>query len=168
MTERISVLMDGELDSDAAGVEAEFLRNDNELREVWDAYHLIGDVMRGDLYQGYERRVAAGLAKEPTVLAPQRRPENRIRRYARYAFSAAASAAAVALVVLTASPMQDMSQLTIARNNVPIALPSQAAEAARGVEDYLLAHQRFSPSNAMQGLAPYVRLVAEEREDATR
>jgi len=36
---------------------------------------------------------------------------------------------------------------------------------ARTVENYLLAHQRFSPSNAMQGVAPYVRLVVEERED---
>ncbi|HXC39150.1 MAG TPA: RseA family anti-sigma factor [Burkholderiales bacterium] len=33
---------------------------------------------------------------------------------------------------------------------------------APDVENYLLAHQQFSPSNAMQGVAPYVRLVSEE------
>jgi hypothetical protein len=35
---------------------------------------------------------------------------------------------------------------------------------AVGVEDYLLAHQRFSPASSMQGVAPYVRTVSAERK----
>ena len=35
---------------------------------------------------------------------------------------------------------------------------------AVGVEDYLLAHQRFSPVSRIQGVAPYVRTVSAERK----
>jgi sigma-E factor negative regulatory protein RseA len=34
------------------------------------------------------------------------------------------------------------------------------ALSALGMGDYLLAHQRFSPSSALQGVAPYVRIVS--------
>jgi sigma-E factor negative regulatory protein RseA len=43
-----------------------------------------------------------------------------------------------------------------------------AAPAGNGANDYLLAHQRYSPSSAMQGVAPYVRTVAERRVSARR
>jgi sigma-E factor negative regulatory protein RseA len=39
--------------------------------------------------------------------------------------------------------------------------PSAPVPAAQGVNDYLLAHQRFSPSSAMGGMAPYIRTVSE-------
>jgi sigma-E factor negative regulatory protein RseA len=49
---------------------------------------------------------------------------------------------------------------------VPVAPPAEPTPVpvAQGVNDYLLAHQRFSPSSAMGGIAPYVRTVSEERE----
>jgi hypothetical protein len=45
-----------------------------------------------------------------------------------------------------------------------VALPPAVVPAAQGVNDYLLAHQRFSPSSVMGGMAPYVRTVSEARE----
>jgi sigma-E factor negative regulatory protein RseA len=45
-----------------------------------------------------------------------------------------------------------------------VALPPAVVPAAQGVNDYVLAHQRFSPSSAMGGMAPYVRTVSESRE----
>jgi hypothetical protein len=38
-----------------------------------------------------------------------------------------------------------------------------AAPAGEGAKNYLLAHQRYSPSTAMQGVAMYVRTMAEAR-----
>jgi hypothetical protein len=40
--------------------------------------------------------------------------------------------------------------------------PLVAVPLAQGVGDYLLAHQRFSPSLAIGGIAPYIRSVTEE------
>jgi hypothetical protein len=51
----------------------------------------------------------------------------------------------------------------------PAAYVTQVAvPAGEGAKDYLLAHQRYSPSNAMQGVAPYVRTVAEQRSAVRR
>ena len=170
MTERISALMDGELDAGAAGSESTSLRDDSQLREVWNAYHLIGDVMRGDLHPAYERRVAKRLSEEPTVLAPRRINEVPLRRFVRYALSAAASVAGVALVFWTAAPIQRQSapELNMAQNQAPRVISTQPAGMAGGVENYLLAHQRYSPSNAMHGVAPYVRLVSDGPKEGRR
>jgi|GEM_PF-106618 len=47
-------------------------------------------------------------------------------------------------------------------------LNSMQALTPAGMNDYLLAHQEFSPSTAMQGVAPYVRTVADVRQGAGR
>jgi hypothetical protein len=44
----------------------------------------------------------------------------------------------------------------------------QAELASANVNPYLLAHQEYSPSIAMQGMSPYVQTVAEVREAAAR
>ena len=50
----------------------------------------------------------------------------------------------------------------------PAAVKHSPALADDGAKDYLLAHLRYSPSSAMQGVAPYVRTVAEQRISAPR
>ena len=46
MKEKISVLMDGELDERAAGEAIGALRREAEAIEAWRIYHLISDGMR--------------------------------------------------------------------------------------------------------------------------
>ena len=86
---------------------------------------------------------------------------------AQIAFSAAAGAAGVALVAWLALPgLQPEPQQVAAAapRGAPAAAPAAAVTpVAVGVENYLLAHQSFSPAGAMQGVAPYVRTVADER-----
>jgi sigma-E factor negative regulatory protein RseA len=123
---------------------------------------LIGDAMRGHTAPDVAQRVQQRLAAEPTVLAP-RAAEPRRRRAAWYALSMAASVAAVALVAWMALPQFDLGRdagpALTARAPEPQAV---AVPVAQGVTDYLLAHQRFSPSLAIGGIAPYIRTVAEE------
>ena len=168
MKEKLSAMMDGELVEE---VQAHLgrLRADPELRDAWDIYHLIGDSLRGHLSPAIAPRVISRLRDEPTVLAPPpaRRTVTRIGWYGMYA---AASLAAVAIVAWTAFPgWHSESQLAgssvattadIPVENVVVSLPT--AE----VENYLLAHQPYSHVSAMQGVAPYVRGVAEERRVA--
>src|SRR3954467_11835880 len=95
--ERISSLMDGELDAREADRELHRLKTDSAARANWEAFHLIGDAMRGDCVVSpqFSARLHDRLAAEPTVLSPRRLPAR--RAYA-YAWSAAASFSAVALV----------------------------------------------------------------------
>jgi len=173
--DKISALMDGELDDRQADQALTGLRERGELRQVWDTFHLIGDALRGerllltDVAGGLSRR----LADEPTVVAPRRRAA---RRLTTYALSLAASLAAVAFVGWVALAPQPAPQ-EIAAARAPVAVPTLVAvptpvaapaavmpvvslpdEGRRS--EYLLAHQGFSPSTAILGVAPYVRSVS--------
>jgi sigma-E factor negative regulatory protein RseA len=164
MNERISALMDGEFD----GVDAEGcldgMRSDTAQCEAWAVYHLIGDTLRGQASAPLDRaRFAADLDAEPTVLAPQRRAASTPkRRAAWYALSAAASVAAVAFVGWTAlQTVQPGPQIAGTGESTLTAVAPSIVPVAQGVNDYLLAHQRFSPSSTM-GMTSYIRTVAED------
>lgn len=164
--DKISALMDGELDELQARQELARLRQQRELRESWDTFHLIGDALRGDalLSANLKRRVSERLAQEPIVMAPRRRAARKIMTYA---LSAAASISAVALVGWVAISISTVStQPEVARAPTPAAvLPAPASQITSvpnegSMNEYLLAHQGFSPSTAIQGVAPYIRSVS--------
>ena len=49
MTERISALLDSELSSGEQGNTVDQLHRQEELKQTWDRYHLIGDAIRGEV-----------------------------------------------------------------------------------------------------------------------
>jgi len=156
MNERISALMDGELDDTAAGTAIDALRRDRAAFEAWRTYHLISDAMRDTrlLSEGFTASLGERLAAEPTVLAPLPGGPRQ-----RFALAAAASVAAVSLVGWLAFAPQPQTQLAQApKAPVMVALPASA-------NDYLLAHQGFSPRVSFQGMAPYVRTVSEPSDE---
>lgn len=186
MKSQISALMDGELDQeDAASIIAQ-LKKTEELRDEWAVYHLIGDAMgRPEARSAHiARRVSARLAGEPTVLAPH--PQT--ARHKTKAYAVAASVAAVAVVGWISLQTADRSPENLAASkpapstltanqSVPqatataaqtIPVISVSAPASAQINDYLLAHGQFSPSTAMHGVAPYMRTVAESREQSAR
>jgi sigma-E factor negative regulatory protein RseA len=162
MRERLSAVMDGELEGPECDGCLDRLKDDPELRDAWRVYHVIGDAIRGHGGTGLPAAFAERLAAEPTVLAP-RRAARRDSRAPWYALSAAASVAAVALVGWMALPLfQPPVQMAAKPPTAALAEAQPAAvPAAQGVNDYLLAHQRFSPSSALGGMAPYIRTVSE-------
>jgi sigma-E factor negative regulatory protein RseA len=167
----MSALMDGELDSLQAQREIARLTGDAELRERWESFHVIGDAMRGDrlLSDGFSASLARRLAEEPTVLAPRRSTQP--RRVATYALSAAASVSAVAFVGWVAlspnapvGPQADIAAANAVGTPGTTAIAPVASVSSDGhMNEYLLAHQGFSPSTAIQGLAPYIRSVSAAR-----
>ena len=72
--DRISSLMDGELDAHQAEQQLAYLTNDAQARECWDTFHLIGDAMRGEyaVSKRFSGLLHQRLAQEPAVLAPRR------------------------------------------------------------------------------------------------
>jgi sigma-E factor negative regulatory protein RseA len=169
---KISEWMDGELNSHETRAQADRIKQDSELRQCWDTFHLIGDVMRGEraLSGEFDRRVAARLADEPTVLAP--RP-SATRRFAAYALSAAASLSAVALVGWMAFfnnplvPQSEVAQAPISPSTTAAAPPAEqlaSVPSDGAMNEYLIAHQEFSPSTEIQGLAPYIRSVSRSQQ----
>jgi sigma-E factor negative regulatory protein RseA len=178
--DKISAFMDGE----SAPVETQQaikrLHDDDECRKRWDSFHLVGDVMRGDpvLRDDFVERLRLRMAEEPTVLAPRAR----WRATTRFAYSAAAALAGVAVVltlVLTDNPLRPAGDIASAgkRNETvqvarsaesgPRIQPPSAPNSAQ-VNEYLMAHQEFSPRTALQGVVPYVRSVSESHDGNRR
>jgi len=118
------------------------------------------------LSEGFSERVAAALAKEPTVLAPRRRPAGEPRRWV----ALAAGVAAVSLVGWLGFAPQQTAVAPVAQ--APKTSPQEVKPAMvplpSGTNDYLLAHQGFSPRVSLQGMAPYVRTVSERGQEARR
>jgi sigma-E factor negative regulatory protein RseA len=161
MKEKLSAMMDDALGDDERDSCVRRLKEDAELRDAWDVYHLIGDALRGHTAPHVAPQVNALLAQEPTVLAP-RRTEAAEHRRGWYPLAAAASVAAVAFVGWMSLPLFDLGPASGPGPGPTVSVPVPPVPAAQGVADYLLAHQRFSPSIPMGGLAPYIRTVAEE------
>jgi sigma-E factor negative regulatory protein RseA len=98
--ERLSALMDGELEEAEANRALAGILKDEALRAQWGRYHLMGDALRGALPRQLAPRAAAihaTLAAEPTVLCPRPRLEPK-----RLSQSLLAMAASVVAVVLPA------------------------------------------------------------------
>lgn len=169
--DNISALMDGELDERQLQHELTRLRQDGQLRQTWNTFHLIGDALRGErlLLTDVASALSGRLADEPAVLAPRR---SRTRQLTTYALSAAASLAAIALVGWVAwvpYSTQKPPEMATAQPAVvlpaPVPVPAPVTPVVASVPDdgsrneYILAHQGFSPSTAIQGVAPYIRSV---------
>ncbi len=176
MKAKISELMDGELEGSDAARSLSALRDEGEGRQAWRTYHLIGDALRDQpmLSPRFSERMAASLADEPTVLAPAAAP----RPWRSYLMPAAAGLAAAGFVgsVAFLVPLQEPSLAPQPVAQIPPVRATPAAvvtEPARvplpvATDDYLLAHQGYSPRNRLQGVAPYVRTVSGQALETRR
>lgn len=142
MKEQLSALMDGELDMDANPHLYTALRKSDEAAECWSTYHLIGDVMRGNLplQMGLRSRIMQQLESEPVVLAPRRRLRDVLR--SNYAVPMMATAAAVAFVSFMVWQPQgtglkaDLAQPSVAQNTI----------SPEALNNYMLAHHEYAPA----------------------
>lgn len=155
MKEHISALMDGELFDDEAEALLDKIKRDPSGHEQWLSYHLISDALRqpDHVHADISSSMRERLRDEPTVIAPRSSRNQKIRWFA---LSAAASVLALAVVAWLSvqvgpevGPQMAMQQPA---NNV--------RPASMNMDDYLMAHQEFSPSNSVEGMTPYIRTVA--------
>lgn len=168
MKDRISELMDGELDDRGAAQTIDAIGRDAEACEAWRTYHLISDAMRDTplLSEGFTSRLSSRLAGEPTALAPAPLP----REPRRWFPMALAAGSAVALVGWLAFVPQQPGTVSVAEPVAKVqtderdrlAVRSPAAPIPVSANDYLLAHQGFAPRMILPGMVPYVRTVAGE------
>lgn len=165
MKDRISALMDGELADGEIESPIGALRHGGEALETWRRYHLISDALRENsmLSRGFSARLNERLAQEPTILAPASIPMRAKKTRTWIPLSAAASIAAIALVGSMAPQFFDSQVQPVAHRASERAKPAVVTVVPMpgAVNDYLLAHQNYSPRSTLQGVAPYVRTVSD-------
>jgi sigma-E factor negative regulatory protein RseA len=164
--EKISLLVDSELDAEHVEGVCVCLRDASSIT-TWVCYHVIGDALRGSsaIMPGFAARFAEKLAAEPTVLSPpRRRPAPAAIAWAAAATVAAASV--VGWVAMTTLPAGDGSMPAVIAT-AKLAATVRAADTRPAIDnEYLLVHQEYSPTTAIQGARPYLRSVAATDPDA--
>ncbi len=135
--ENVSAWVDGE-----APIRPEDLDNPYG-RQLWDTYHLIGDVMRSqelaiEPSERFYARVSKAIDAEPTVVAPRRMPASIRRRWPELAIAAAMVLAIGVWLSIGASEVSDS-------HDTPFLV--QAADELPW-SDYVDAHQ------SLAGVAP--------------
>lgn len=158
--EKISQLMDGELGGRESRSQIRRLESDPGLCDSWETYHLIRDALRREaqLRPDFTRRVHALLESEPTIVAPH---TQLAARAVRYTLPMAAGLAGIAVVGWLAMSGPGQPPATAPGTSFVAERPPAPEQPVDGaMRDYMLAHQEFSPSTAMQGVASYVRTVS--------
>lgn len=167
MNEKLSALMDGELSRDEAAPVIKKLGGDPAERESWDAYHLIGACLRGDVpnpgSNSASKRIActeaifAKLAVEPTVLAPAAmKSAVPINGRTRIALAMAASVATISVIGAVAFKQQQggiVAPISLVQQVAPQPVSDtaqQRAVASQRVNDYLVVHRQFANPGAFQ------------------
>jgi len=167
MNEKISRLMDGELDDTELQSVVAALKQ-SEHMATWSCYHAIGDTLRREAVPhafacGVPRRLAERLASEPTVLAPRR---GAVERTANWAWAAAATLAAAGIVGWTAFSLVDETPASYAKAREAGSVRAASMRPAANVpSDYVVAHQEYSPSTALAVVGPYLRAAAVQSTD---
>jgi len=179
--EQLSALVDDELIHETSSV-INTLLEDNEAKETWARYHLIGDSMRGHLPERIEDiadNVSQAIASQPTILAPQKKSPGMMRPV--IGFAIAASVAAVAIFnVQQANQGPVRGQQVIAQSSIATTPPSLAvtpqfatlqkeqaqAQQYRRLDPrmsrYLVNYNEYRVNTGVRSMPPHVRLVANE------
>lgn len=186
--ERISSLLDGELDEQERLQTLTALERNPELRNRWERYHLASDAIRHSLPPGidtgFAARVMQALDAEPTVLAPPpakavTQPVPLTKRFAGVAVAASVAMVAVLGVQTlnrdaSLSSPQQMAQVPavnmgnkavvqVAENpsNPTLSAPAQAFHHFDPrLNKYLVDHNQLATRAGFQGVMPYARIVA--------
>ena len=164
MRQSISALMDGELFEDEAENLLGAIKDDATVRKNWAVYHLIGDALRqpDHIHCDLSAKVRERLRAEPVVLVSRGHVVKRqIRTWAISAAASVAAVSAVAWMSLQISP-ENSPKMAMQQNAArPVSMQTRP-----NANDYLIAHQEFSPSTEMDGSASYIRTVSYGGDEA--
>ncbi len=145
MKSRVSELMDGELDStDAEEVVTAIQKGDDNLLSDWEAYHIIGDVLRQSVVNiNVSERVREQLAGEPVLLVPHLLKPHRPRKRKLLGLSVAASIAVVSVGWLISQSMEQHQiprevYVTEQMNKEPATVEERSATTFQPASAYML------------------------------
>jgi sigma-E factor negative regulatory protein RseA len=168
--ERLSALIDGELDQAEAVRLLDEVTRGSELQRTWEHYHLISDALQGHMAPGLPmgdlfERVRERVQEEPTMYRLRAFRAPGLRPLAGLAI--AASVAVVAVLGLRGVvPGSDGGTNQVAQR--PATEPVAVAVAGDPTSTfdprlsaYLLNHNELAGQN-MHGVLPYARLVAHD------
>jgi sigma-E factor negative regulatory protein RseA len=178
MKEKLSALVDNEVDELEQRRVIGALAEDAALRRTWDRYHLVRAALRKELEfvvaPGLAERVAAAISMT-SVPAGSASPRTFWRRAALASgtVAIAASVATVAIFGVQWMHAPTATQQLAAQDKPPPAQVARAgamrwntthAEAENALNAYLVEHNEFASNSGFGGMEPYVRVVSYDND----
>ena len=187
--EQISALVDGEL-GDGAPFILNALRDSQEYKRVWHHYHLIGECLRGNLPRHVDMHLADRISRiiqnEPAIRSTAKTTTRNTLIKPVIGFAIAASVTVVVILgakqsglgtsatqapMVTANHTETSAKYQVARITGEPSVPHQtqgyqaSADAQSRLNRYLVNHNEYQSNGGVQGMLPYVRIVAHEVEE---
>jgi len=186
LNEQVSALLDNELsDAEMASV-LTGLSQQHELKQKWDRYHLIGDVMRGEPIQfkatEISERVIQQVESEPAIISiPKQTGAGSRRSHWTKPIAGAALAASVATVAVISAPgflgLDEPAIPKLTATNISTATPvsRQSISGTRWknlaepsletrLNGYLVDHSEHASPGTGIGVMPYATFVGYDTE----
>ncbi|MDR3086939.1 MAG: sigma-E factor negative regulatory protein [Azoarcus sp.] len=177
MKEKLSAMLDGNVDEATVHALLTRLKHDAAFRDEWDAYCLLGDVIRDGAQpemEGFTAAVMSRLEHEPTVLAPRRKETAAKQRSLRHRLLPVAASVMGVLAVggvvaalsgggTAVTPIAQVTQPSQPSTQQIVPVARRSAGGARS--DYLLAHQAMA-GGPMPAAVQYVRTVSASSEES--
>lgn len=179
MKEKLSALVDNEIDELEQRRVLGALAEDATLRRTWDRYHLVRAALRKELEFVVKPGLAERVAKEISMTsvpagAASSRTFWRRAALASGTVAIAASVAAVAIFGLqwTRTPIAGTQQLAAQSKPAPAQVARTGAmrwdtthaEAENALNAYLVEHNEFASHSGFGGMSPYVRVVSYDND----
>ena len=174
MKEKLSALVDDELDDVNERRVMAALEKDANLRQTWERYHLVRSVLRQELDaftasdMDMAERVAARISLEPAGTGSFRR-QTVIRYAGTLAIAASVAAIAVASVQWFNRPVSTPTPSLAAVQPAPDSFiragttrwdtKQKEPGAESALNAFLVEHNEFAPTSGIGGMMPYVRVV---------
>jgi len=174
MNEKLSALMDGELNEAETSNVLSQLEKDENLRATWSRYHLAASALHDDITQLSKPSLADKISKaiegEPVIVSPGWwRQSNKKAIKLAGSLAIAASVAAIAVISLQVDSPDQANPQSIASLE-PIN-PSDFIRTrgtrwskgpnstGRALNMYLVEHSEFSPASNFKGMMGYGRIA---------
>jgi len=184
--EQLSSFVDGEIDESESHI-ADHLLKDQELMDTWSRYHLLSDCLNRQLPEYIGRNLSNDIAKliqdEPTILAPTNTTASFMKPVVGFAIAASVTAMAILGVqqqrLEGQSTVAQQEVIPVNQNNVasrPSQIPIRqvssqtptyrtgSADKHRQLNRYIVNYSEYRTDLGMQGIIPYVRIVAHDNE----
>lgn len=179
MTNKVSELMDGELDSKEAADIIKQLKKKDSSYGNWETYHLIGDALRQQsaLSIDISQRINDQLQSEPAILAPSTfDKQSSPHKQKKYTFSIAASIAVILAGWLSLQTLDEPTPIIVVDNHMDNTLPMISHTSSSSIpmlvntlapaefNDYLFVHGEFAPGTATRGPSVYLHQVTNHQD----
>jgi len=170
----VSAIMDDIISSET---DVEDLISDPEMRSIWSRFHLVRDIIQGDLPEVIDPemdiRIAQAIQDEPVLLVPSARNQvatlgANVRNWAEQATSFAIAASVMALMIFGAQFMNSpesvkidnsaITSLELLNVDVDNSLIDTKTEYTH-IQEFLLDQTRTHSQYGLQYMTPYVSVV---------